>query len=176
MRAIRVTCILVCLLCLTTQSGCKGLKSLVRLAKGFVKSGADDLMKAGKISRAAANGGDDVVFRIGPKAVTEADMVVFALKRLKNVRAAYEWATGNSQKAHAAVSRAGPQLATRAMMFLQIRYQQNVDALESEVAQLSDGMTDSQAAAAQKHIDRIAREQAAIASLAERMQEGAGHE
>lgn len=165
MRIARPTCIALCLFCLTTQSGCKGLKVLAGLVKSAVKSNADDLLNAGRLSRNAANAGDDIVTELGTKAAKGAAKWGF-----KKLKATMSSAETNTAEAQAVLSRVAPHAASRSMAFLQLRYEQNIATLNAEFGQLSDDMSDSQAAAAQKRIDRIAREQAAIASLAERME------
>lgn len=165
MRVARTACVALCLLCLTTQSGCKGLKVLAGLVKSLAQTHADDLVSAGRLSRGAAKTGDDIVTSLGSKAAKGAAKWGF-----KQLKAAMSTAETSTAQAQAVLSRTAPHVASRSMAFLQLRYEQNLAALNTEFSQLTDDMSDSQTAAAQKRIDRIAREQAAIASLAERME------
>jgi hypothetical protein len=161
--------LVMCMLCVTTQSGCKGLKSLVGVVKGVMKSGADDLMKAGRAAKGAVNASDDVARQLGEKAARGAGKWALknAFKRLKEAMGSAE---KNTTEAQAALMRGGPQAASRGMAFLRLRYEQNVAALNEEFSRMSEEMGESEGNAAQTRISRIAREQAAIASLAERME------
>lgn len=167
--------LVMCMLCLTSQSGCNPLKALVGIVKAVASSGVDDVLRAGG-TKGAATVGDDLAKTIGTKfakgvaksaakgADKGADKSVS--KRLKE---AMESAETNTTQAQASLIREGPHAATRAMHFLCIRYGQNVDALNEEFSCISDDMGEHESAASQKRIGRIAREQAAIAALAERM-------
>ena len=162
--------LVMCVLCLTSQSGCNPLKALVGIVKAVASSGVDDVLRAGSI-KGAATVGDDLAKTTGTKAAESGKnavkrVVKSAAKRLKE---AMESAETNTTQAQASLIREGPHAATRAMHFLCIRYGQNVDALNEEFSRISDDMGEHESAAAQKRIGRIAREQAAIAALAERM-------
>lgn len=156
--------LVMCVLCLTTQSGCKGLKALVGIVKAVSSSGVDDALRAGRGVKGVATAGDDLATKLGIKAAKGAGK--WGLKRLKEAMGSAETTTTQAQ---AALMRVGPHAATRAMDFLRIRYGQNVDALNAEFARITDDMGEHESTAAQKRISRIAREQAAIAAVADRM-------
>ncbi len=164
MTRTRIVIVSLCLLCIATQGGCKGLKALAGIVKTVSGSGIDDVMRVGRGVKGAVNAGDDVVSKLGMKAARGAGS--WGLKQLKEAMSAAET---NTTRAHEVLVREGPHAMSRGMAFLRLRYEQNVAALNEEFSTLSDEMSESKGNAARSRISRIAREQAAIASLAERM-------
>lgn len=165
MTRTRFVILSLCLLCVATQGGCKGLKALAGIVKAVSSSGIDDFLRAGRGVIGAAKVGDDAAKQLGIKAAKGAGKWGF-----KQLREAMSAAETNTNHAQAVLMRAGPHAGSRAMDFLIVRYGQNVDALNKEFARITDDIGERDSTAAQKRISRIAREQAAIASLVERME------
>lgn len=159
---------------LATQSGCK---PLIQALRNMVKGSADDVAggvrgwfrKAPPVLRKAA-GSDQAKAAAARAGVATTRLVITQLAQ------AFEEARNETQRAKEAINKLPPGFPYRAMQVLkalQERNETSLRTLHSEIEKASQSgdlvLTDSDAAFAKEAFERIAREQAAVARLAEKV-------
>ena len=140
-----------------------------------VSNGADDVARGAtrKIVPQVANKADDVAPRKlstpGRQATRAAPQVV-ASPSATQLKDAIKIARDASSKAGSVLKHIPPHVPIRGALYLTRRYEQNVAALDTEAKILQQpNQTEREYQAAQKRIEKITAEQAAIARLIEKM-------
>jgi hypothetical protein len=162
----RTTIVALLCVCLTSQTGCKPLIQSAQRTASQVGANVANVVRRGfkKIPNPFRSA-------TSPNIRVAAAQVATRLV-ITQLRQAYAEAHDANQKAKTAIANLPPSFPYRAMQLLKTLQQRNeetLNSLDSEIRVSQTTVTDSDAAYLKENFERITREQAAIARLAEKV-------